>query len=142
MFPSNFESIIFCVEPCRCRGTCALCFPPSGKPDCCKDKMSCPFTSKWALIRQKCRNCFSRKVEELCPKVDICNFEIKDLLDALGIPDWDIPEVYILARPLGTRSYDPTKDDYKPKKQCVTTTGIYINLYSFKSYISIESNDF
>ena len=80
----------------------------------------------------------------MCPKVDICNFDIKDLLDAFEIPDWDIPEVYILGRPLGTGKY--VNGDYKPKKQCVTTTGIYINSYSFKSYTSIkkllESNDF
>ena len=88
---------------------------------------------------QKCRNCFARKVEELCPKVDICGKDfVKELIGALGIPDWDIPEVYILSRKLGTGSYDPTKDDYKAKKQCATTTGIYINLYSFKSYTSIK----
>ena len=71
----------------------------------------------------------------MCPKVDICNFNIKDILDAFEIPDWEIPEVYILGRKLGTGSYDPTTDDYKPKKQCATTTGIYITLYSFISYI-------
>ena len=132
---------IFFLAVCRCRATCIGCY--GGGRNCCPDKHSCIITTYWALIQQSCRNCLARKIEELCPKVDICNFNIKDLLDAFEIPDWEIPEVYILGRKLGTGSYDPTKDDYKPKKQCVTPTGTYINSYSFKSYTSsIESNDF